>query len=384
MFRSLSRYFFPCWLVSLIANIGPYNQRVDTFCGSGHCQANNARLSSTINTLQVESKLLKRRNELLQDDVDQAKRTEQEMRDRVEVLRKDKQDLMERLAAVEKKTTDLSKQAKALVEKAHQRRLEIVSLAFGKTSFIEESFVPTRVVFNDLAQIMSALPSDLTQSLQYEPSCLDSYLWKAQSFLVYTPFLCPPGYRFHPPITIPKGTPVELVVEAKPHEQLYLGRYLSAPLDGEDMKVSEWIKLDTQTKKAYCTAVGQTLKEQKPDQQVSCAKIQRQLDSGEYAAPCYRLQCVGYDLALQEAFVKASTSQLLDIDASRPSQNILLSMKVVVKSFHAMWRVGADLGQSHSIFTEKRSHLDDDEASVTKRVRVDGLPAGRRAFTIKT
>ncbi len=65
-----------------------------------------ARLSSTIDTLQVEIKLSKRRNE----DIDQAKRTEQETRDEVVVLRKDKQDLMERLAAIDKKTTGLSKQ----------------------------------------------------------------------------------------------------------------------------------------------------------------------------------------------------------------------------------------------------------------------------------
>ncbi len=59
------------------------------------CRANNARLSSTIATLQVEPKLLKRRNELLQEDIDQARRTERETRDEVLVLRKDKQVLVE-------------------------------------------------------------------------------------------------------------------------------------------------------------------------------------------------------------------------------------------------------------------------------------------------
>ncbi|KAK0225042.1 hypothetical protein EDD85DRAFT_958764 [Armillaria nabsnona] len=57
--------------------------------------------------------------------------------------------------------------------------------------------------------------------------------------------------------------PEELVVEAKLHEWLYLGQYLSAPLDGEGMKLSEWIELVAQTKTAYCTAVSRTLKEQK-------------------------------------------------------------------------------------------------------------------------
>ncbi len=70
------------------------------------CRASNARLSSTIDTLQLESELPKRRNE----DIDQAKRTEQETRDEVVALRKDKLDLMERLAAIEKKTMGLSKQ----------------------------------------------------------------------------------------------------------------------------------------------------------------------------------------------------------------------------------------------------------------------------------
>ncbi len=148
------------------------------------CRANNAHLSSTIDTLQVESKLLKRRNELLQEDVEQAKRTGQEARDEVVALRKDKQDLVEQLAVVEKKTTDLSKQVCGIISSRRTEvvnsitrlmlsesrrwllrnrltnaRLEIVSAAFGKTSFVEESFVPIRVVFNDSAQIMSALPS---------------------------------------------------------------------------------------------------------------------------------------------------------------------------------------------------------------------------------
>ncbi len=52
-------------------------------------------------------------------------------------------------------------------------------------------------------------------------------------------------------------------------------------------------------------------------------------------------------------------------------------MRGAVKSLHATWCVGADLGRSHFPSTKKRSHLNDDEASVTKRVRVDGLPVGR-------
>ncbi|KAK0474832.1 hypothetical protein IW261DRAFT_1497251 [Armillaria novae-zelandiae] len=280
------------------------------------CRAKNARFSSAIDTLQVESELLKRQNESLKEDVEQAKQTEEEARDEVLALRKDKQDLVERLAAEETKTTDLFKQmdafrvqAKTLAAQAHQRRLEIVSMSFGKTSFVEATFVPTRVLFNDPAQIMSALPSELTQ-------CLRVYFLPLppRSMPLHIPKIARAGYWFHPPITIPEGTPVELVVEAKPHEWLYLGRYLSALLDGENMKLSEWIALDAQTKTAYCTSVSRTLKEQMPNQQVSCADIQRQLDSGEHSAPCYSLQCIGYDFALQEAFVKASTSQSSDID----------------------------------------------------------------------
>ncbi len=82
-------------------------------------------------------------------------------------------------------------------------------------------------------------------------------------------------------------------------------------------------------------------------------------------------------MALQEAFVKASTSQLSGIDTSKPSQNILPSMRGAVKSLHAAWRVDADLGRSRPTSLKKRSYLDDDEASVTKRTRVDGPPAGR-------
>ncbi|SJL04776.1 uncharacterized protein ARMOST_08146 [Armillaria ostoyae] len=173
--------------------------------------------------------------------------------------------------------------------------------------------------------------------------------------------------------TIPAETRVELVVEAKPHDG-YIGADTSVPpLDGEE-KLPEWIKLDAQTKTAYCTAVSRILKEQMPYQPVSCANIQQQFDLGEYSAPCYSLQCVGYDFALQVAFVKGSTSQPSDIDTSRASQNTLLS---AVKSLHAMWRVDADPGRSHSTSTKKRSPVDYDEASVTKKARADGLPAGK-------
>lgn len=49
---------------------------------------NNARLNSAVETLKVESELLKRRNETLLEEVDQVKQTEQEARDEVLVLRK--------------------------------------------------------------------------------------------------------------------------------------------------------------------------------------------------------------------------------------------------------------------------------------------------------
>ncbi|KAK0210188.1 hypothetical protein DFS33DRAFT_266009 [Desarmillaria ectypa] len=138
------------------------------------CRTNSARLNSAIDTLQVESELLKKRNERLQEGI---KQTEQEMRREISALENDKQDLVERMAAIENKATSLLKQidtfrvqAKALAAQAHQRRLEIVSVAFAKTSLVEESFVPTRIVFNEPAQIISMLPSEVTRSLQEEPS----------------------------------------------------------------------------------------------------------------------------------------------------------------------------------------------------------------------
>ncbi|KAK0458608.1 uncharacterized protein EV420DRAFT_367509 [Desarmillaria tabescens] len=369
------------------------------------CQANNARLNSAIATLQAEAKLLKKQNELLQGSIHQAKWHEQQARGEVLALKKDKQDLVERLAAIEKKTTGLSKQidtfrvqAKALAAQAHQRRLEIVSLAFGTTCFVEDSFVPTRVVFKEPAEIMSTLPSEPAESLHilFLPGL-------PQSMPLHIPRVAQAGYWFHPPVTLPKGTPVELVVEAESHEWLYLGRYLSAPFDGEEMKLSEWIELDAQTKKTYCVTISQTLKEQN-DQQVSCVDIHRQLDSGEYAAPCYSLQCVGYDLALQDAFIKASTSlrnQSLAIehDSSPTSSNppppqIPLSTRSTVipehcslhapvpsmtmgpfmSRFMSRWRVNLDnAGRSRPtgpLSQKKRCHLDD-EASATKKARVD-------------
>ncbi|KAK0227750.1 hypothetical protein IW262DRAFT_552989 [Armillaria fumosa] len=161
---------------------------------------------------------------------------------------------MERLTA--KQIDALQVQAKALAAQIHQHHLQIVSMACRKTLFIEEPFVPARIVFTDPAQILSALQaSDLAQSLRYILSSFSQSLRRAQYFFsvcflplpprsmpLHIPRIAQAGYRFHPPITITEGTPVGLVIEAKPHEWLYLGRYLSAPLDGGNMKLSRWIE----------------------------------------------------------------------------------------------------------------------------------------------
>ncbi|KAK0458596.1 uncharacterized protein EV420DRAFT_1642929 [Desarmillaria tabescens] len=305
----------------------------------------------------------------LQEIINQAKWTEQQTRYEVLALKKDKQDLMKRLAAMEKKTAGLSKQidtfrvqAKVLVAQAHQRRLEIVSVAFGEASFVEESFVPPRVVFNELAEIIPTLPSEFAESYILSPM-------PPRSMPLHIPKVAQAGYRFHPLVMLPKGTPVELVVEAESHE-------LSAPFNGEEMKLSQWIELDARTKKAYCVTISQILKEQN-DQQVS-------------------LQCVGYDLALQDAFIKASSplrNQSSPIEHDSPStvsnlssKNIGLSARstVIPKhcSLHApvpsgtvgpftsRWGVNPDnAGRSRPtgrLSQKKRCRLDD-EASATKR-----------------
>ncbi len=52
-------------------------------------------------------------------------------------------------------------------------------------------------------------------------------------------------------------------------------------------------------------------------------------------------------------------------------------MRGAVKSLLATWRVEVCTGGSYLTSMKKRSHLDDDEASVTKKARVEG-PLARR------
>lgn len=352
-------------------------------------RASNMRLNSMIDSLKVESKLLKERNETLQENINEAELTEKKTRKEVLALEKDRKDFVERMAAMEKRTTTLSKQidtfrvqAKALAAQAQQRRLEIVSVAFGKTSFVEEFFVPTRLVFDEPTQMMAKLPSELRQSLSiYFLPC------PPRSMPLHIPKIAQAGYWFHPPIITPEGSPVELVVEAKSHEWLYLGQYLCAPFDGEDMKLSEWIELDPLTKNAYCAAVSRTLKE-KHDQEVSCVDIQQQLDSGEYAPPCYSLQCVGYDLALQGALIKASASPCLkgthpSVSEVSQSAKFYAPVSLAVESYHsrlsppvpsATLDPKASAGQRHpaALLSTKKCCHPDDEVSATKKARVDG------------
>ncbi|KAI0037982.1 hypothetical protein FA95DRAFT_1313509 [Auriscalpium vulgare] len=93
-------------------------------------------------------------------------------------------------------------------------------------------------------------------------------------------------------------TPFELIIEGKPGEWLYLGRYISTELrdPDEQMHLSEWMSLDELTKAEHCLrSASLGLPAGQYASHAAQLDLKRRYDTGEWVIPCYMLQCVGFD-----------------------------------------------------------------------------------------
>ncbi|KAF9654063.1 hypothetical protein BDM02DRAFT_3086589, partial [Thelephora ganbajun] len=113
------------------------------------------------------------------------------------------------------------------------------------------------------------------------------------------------GYWFSPVTTYPEDTEFELVVEGKPTEWTYLGRYKSIHLPGGEMRMSEWSALDDETKHTHCIRAAA----QRPGQDTvtpatvsaAAAELRQQYESGQAVVPCFTLICTGYTMQVHAA-----------------------------------------------------------------------------------
>ncbi|KAA1477070.1 hypothetical protein DENSPDRAFT_933454 [Dentipellis sp. KUC8613] len=130
------------------------------------------------------------------------------------------------------------------------------------------------------------------------------------------------GYWFCPIFTIRPGECFELVVEGDPDQWLYLGSYESSLMEGAEMRLSEWLMLDENTKLAHCLrAASQELPDGQYASYPAQLEVKRRYEMGEWSVPCYALRGVGFSRAFYTA---------LSAECAKGVQAQPLAMQVVL------------------------------------------------------
>ncbi|OSX64889.1 hypothetical protein POSPLADRAFT_1135348 [Postia placenta MAD-698-R-SB12] len=214
-------------------------------------------------------------------------------------LEKDKNELQMRLKKSQDELTVLvakmntfAVQATVLAAEAHKWRRDKILELFKTDSFVANDFDSPLLISKNPRLIYDVLPDV--------------------------------SYWFYPPWTFAPDVAFELVVEGDPHEWKYLGTYVTAPLVGYEMKLSEWMILDDevrrdtdyhrfedtnpiQTKDQHCLRVkAQILEQAQLPTTCTGLDVRRHYDIGEWSVPCYSLCCMGFSMKLHDALQYAS------------------------------------------------------------------------------
>ncbi|KAH9935817.1 hypothetical protein B0H21DRAFT_759183 [Amylocystis lapponica] len=216
-------------------------------------------------------------------------------------------------------------QASALAIEARRWRRDKIEDMYdpAREAFVELDFESKALSFEHGQAVIDALPAEIINNsrlyfLPRPPSCMP----------LHVPSIAKSGYWFFPTVILPDETIFELVVEGAAGEWTYLGSYCSALLPGYDMKLSEWMILDDQTKAAHCARIASQIgaQNQQPPFSVQI-DVKRRYDTGEWSVPCYSLRCVGFDMELYEALhVVAKTISPTNV-LSQPSTPISSTAK---------------------------------------------------------
>jgi len=135
------------------------------------------------------------------------------------------------------------------------------------------------------------------------------------------------GYWFYPAWLLPDNTEFELIVEGRATEWQYLGRYVSVALPGGEMRLSEWMSLDEETKIAHCMRVAYQSSSQAQTTQLMSStthllEVKRRYECGAWSVPCFTLRCVGFNKLLYESLQGAATAINKSADSSSPNGNL--------------------------------------------------------------
>lgn len=252
------------------------------------------------NLKTVMMRKLSERDEIL-EIVRSIKKTvddEATLRHKLEVAIKEKDELASRLARLEAERSFLSRrtrlsitQTSSLAKEAIEHRNSVVSQRFPPVNFVERS-AKTTVIFTDYTAIIKDLPSTFSRDRLQFMICPPS------SLPLYVPVFGQHGFWFY----APSYEPFQLIAEIHPNEWSYLGQYVSAPFPNAEMKLSEWMSLDEETKTNHCSRVASLSPGGDP------VVVRQRYETGEWKIPCCSLQCVGYNKWLGEAMQRAASN----------------------------------------------------------------------------
>ncbi|KAJ7611663.1 hypothetical protein FB45DRAFT_313780 [Roridomyces roridus] len=208
-------------------------------------------------------------------------------------------------------------QAVALAAEAARHRMSIVSQIYTSIpAFDPKSFFPAVMEFPCPTQLIKALPPDigrLSDHFYFLPRPPLS-----MSLNVLSPGRC--GYWFAPFSFSQYGSTFDLVTELEPNKWTYFGKFISRQLTHYDMRLSEWLSLDEEVKIRFCDRIaGERLPTGQHATHADKLHVRECYDSGQWAVPCYALQCVGYDKTLHDILRATAATIQMRLPSIQPS-----------------------------------------------------------------
>ncbi|KZT74022.1 hypothetical protein DAEQUDRAFT_720868 [Daedalea quercina L-15889] len=223
-------------------------------------------------------------------------------------LEKRAQDAEQAQAALKHQIGTFRAEVKALAAEARQMRIRRLEQLTQKNCVVlfEEGFTPRSVSCSNTQAWLKAIPQDATRG-----RTLYFLVRPPHSLPIYVPGWANSGYWFHPEGLITGDREFELIIEVKPNEWCYVGRYRSNPLRGFDMHLSEWTDIDDETKTTFVARVQSQVFSQSAVPasgagQFTVETIRKNYDTGVWRVPSYSLHCLGYSKTLYSALHSAA------------------------------------------------------------------------------
>ncbi|KZT03465.1 uncharacterized protein LAESUDRAFT_683601 [Laetiporus sulphureus 93-53] len=190
-------------------------------------------------------------------------------------------------------------QIRALAAEAGLQRRAKIEQLFPKSTFVDADFKTVSLkigaadtskhfLFNATAHV----GNQRVVSLPLPPKALPADV----------PSVAQSGYWFFDAAIRLEDASFELIIECEQNLWMYFGTYCSAILPEFEMKLSEWLCLDEETREKHCARARASAKGQSSAYEDRSLKVRRLYDTGELVIPCYSLRCIGFNKHFYDAF----------------------------------------------------------------------------------